>query len=150
MAAQGLLEGPPSGALTETLAESSEDLEQEDFDDEDWAVDNAEEEEDDEIEGAAAGGACVGQDGWDTDFANRMYKCAVKNAGSAKGSGKCMAKKQGVSKSCGRCMGKFIHCSIECSRQCCRGKCMHKSECKHCSLSKCDPAFYSCAGVHTP
>merc|ERR1712085_202559 len=72
-----------------------------------------------DLDAEAVENACVDQPGWDTDFSDRMYKCALKNLGNAKKGGKCMAEKQGVSRDCGGCMGKLMKCSKPCARKCC-------------------------------
>jgi len=99
---------------------------------------------------AAKGGACVDEKGWDKDFANRMYRCAMKTGVNARKAGKCMARKQGVSHACGSCMGKLMKCSVSCASQCCSGKCMQKGKCKRCTARKCNSSFFKCAGVQAP
>jgi len=99
---------------------------------------------------AAKGGACVDEKGWDKDFANRMYNCAVKTGVNPRKGGKCMARKQGVSHACGYCMGKLMKCSVKCASQCCNGKCMHKGKCTRCTARKCNGSFFKCAGVNAP
>merc|ERR1712238_77669 len=53
-----------------------------------------------DLDAEAVENACVNQTGWDTDFSNRMYTCAIKNGGNAKKGGKCMSETQGVSRDC--------------------------------------------------
>merc|ERR1712194_805239 len=103
-----------------------------------------------EVEAEAKGGACVDEKGWDKDFANRMYNCAVKTGVNPRKGGKCMARKQGVSHACGYCMGKLMKCSVKCASQCCNGKCMHKGKCTRCTARKCNGSFFKCAGVNAP
>merc|ERR1712151_462889 len=115
---------------------------------------SAEAEDNQEMPDASAtstkGGACVDEKGWDKDFANRMYKCAVKTGVNPRKGGRCMARKQGVSHACGSCMGKLMKCSVKCASKCCNGKCMHKDKCKRCSAKKCNASFFKCAGVMPP
>merc|ERR1712194_511532 len=47
--------------------------------------------DDPDLDAEAVDNACVNQTGWDTDFSNRMYTCAIKNGGNAKKGGKCMS-----------------------------------------------------------
>lgn len=117
---------------------------------EDNDVDSATEEDVTLEAEAAKGGACVDQKGWDRDFANRMYKCAVKTGVDPRKGGRCMARKQGVSQACGYCMGKHMKCSVKCASQCCNGKCMRSRKCKRCSARKCNRSFKKCAGVDAP
>merc|ERR1712194_757384 len=102
-----------------------------------------------DLDAEAVENACVDQPGWDTDFSDRMYKCALKNLGNAKKGGKCMAEKQGVSRECGGCMGKLMKCSKPCARKCCSGKCMQKGRCKKCVRSHCASSFKKCASPPT-
>merc|ERR1711957_662551 len=97
---------------------------------------------------SAWGGACVGQHGWNTDFAHRMYQCGLASGGQQPAAGTCMAGKQHVSGSCGRCLGDLIHCGMQCISECCLGNCPHSSACRSCNARKCNPAFTSCAGVN--
>jgi len=98
----------------------------------------------------ATGGACVGQTGWDVDFARRAYSCAFRSMGRAYGSGRCMAKKQHVSNECGICMGNLIHCGTQCVRECCYGRCAEVAKCVDCGNRHCRQGFLDCAGVDTP
>jgi len=103
------------------------------------------------LEGEVAkAGACVDEKGWDRDFANRMYRCAVKTGVNPRKGGRCMARKQGISQACGYCMGKLMKCSVQCASQCCNGKCMQKGKCKRCTARKCNRSFFKCAGVQAP
>merc|ERR1711957_867142 len=80
--------------------------------------------DDPDLDAEAVENACVNQTGWDTDFSNRMYTCAIKNGGNAKKGGKCMSETQGVSRDCGRCLGRLMKCSRgsrPCARKCCSG-----------------------------
>merc|ERR1712151_122523 len=99
---------------------------------------------------AAKEGACVGEKGWDKDFAKRMYNCAVKTGVNPRKGGRCMARKQRVSQACGYCMGKLMKCSVKCASKCCNGKCMHSGRCKRCTARKCNRSFKQCAGVDAP
>merc|ERR1712194_897248 len=93
------------------------------------------------------GGACVGQHGWNTDFAHRMYQCGIASGGQQPAAGSCMARKQQVSGSCGVCLGNLIHCGMGCISECCLGNCPYSSQCRSCNARKCNPAFSQCAGV---
>merc|ERR1711865_1027167 len=106
--------------------------------------------DDPDLDAEAVENACVNQTGWDTDFSNRMYTCAIKNGGNAKKGGKCMSETQGVSGDCGRCLGRLMKCSRPCARKCCSGKCMEKPKCKKCVSSRCASSFKNCAGVDAP
>lgn len=103
-----------------------------------------------DLDAQAVENACVNQTGWDKDFENRMYTCAVKHSGNAKKGGKCMSEKQGVSRDCGRCMGKLMRCSVRCATKCCAGKCMKKWKCRKCVRGRCAASFEKCAGVDAP
>jgi len=111
---------------------------------------------DDEFDGEteAVENACVDQPGWNTDFSNRMYDCAIQNGGNAKKDGTCMAEKQGVSRDCGRCMERLMRCSVKCAAE---YKCslllmgrMKKGKCNKCVRSRCASSFKKCAGVADP
>jgi len=99
---------------------------------------------------ATQGGACIGQTGWDTDFAARSYRCGLKTMGSAWWAGRCMARWQGVPQACGRCMGDLIHCGLKCVRPCCYGKCYETEKCVACGVEHCHQPFIACAGVKPP
>lgn len=98
----------------------------------------------------AAGGACVGQTGWDTDFGARAYSCAFRTMANAERSGRCMAHWQGVSDECGKCMGYLINCGLNCKRECCFGRCYKEQNCITCGAQHCGQDFLECAGVPPP
>jgi len=143
-------------ALEEAVAEPANGTAEEESAEEEAPEEDTEAMEEDtmgddtEGQSASAGGACEGQDGWDRDFAHRMYDCAVKTGVNPRKGGRCMAKKQHVSYACGSCMGKYMKCSVKCASKCCNGKCLHSSKCRSCTASKCDRSFFRCAGVHAP
>merc|ERR1712012_662962 len=89
----------------------------------------------------AAGGACVGQTGWDIDFGNRAYSCAFRTMANAYRSGRCMARRQHVSNECGACMGYLIHCGLQCKRVCCFGRCHQAEKCVACGAEHCSKGF---------
>merc|ERR1712039_316980 len=97
---------------------------------------------------SAWAGACVGQHGWNNDFANHMYQCGLESVGQQPAAGVCMARKQHVSAACGKCMGDLIHCGMQCISECCLGHCPHSNACRTCNAQKCNPSFFSCAGVN--
>merc|ERR1711957_361613 len=99
---------------------------------------------------AMGGSACVGQNGWDVDFAGRAYRCAFTTMGNAWRSGRCMASRQGVSSECGACMGQLLHCGTSCVRPCCYGRCTDAPKCIECGNDNCRDDFIKCAGVDTP
>jgi len=99
---------------------------------------------------ALGGSACVGQTGWDVDFASHSYRCAFTSMANAYRSGRCMASKQGVSYECGACIGQLIHCGTKCVRECCYGRCTDKPTCVECGNRYCAEDFKNCAGVDTP
>merc|ERR1711997_1433179 len=99
---------------------------------------------------STTGGACVGQNGWDMDFAQRAYKCGLRSMANAYRSGVCMAKKQHVSVECGACIGELIHCGLHCAHECCLGKCFTNENCLVCQTTFCHEGFVTCAGVPPP
>jgi len=98
----------------------------------------------------AAGGACVGQTGWDKDFAKHAYSCGFRSMGNAYRSGRCMAKTQHVSNECGTCIGNLIHCGMKCVRECCYGRCYNSGACVACGDRNCRASFMDCSGVAPP
>jgi len=114
------------------------------------SVEMSDDEVDALIAAEAAGGACVNQQGWDEDFANRAYRCAFKTLGNAWRAGRCMASWQHVSSECGTCMGELIHCGKKCIHECCYGRCNADAKCVECSQRNCAASFTACAGVPPP
>merc|ERR1712151_250768 len=114
------------------------------------SVEMSDDEVDALIAAEAAGGACVNQQGWDEDFANRAYRCAFKTLGNAWRAGRCMASWQHVSSECGTCMGELIHCGKKCIHECCYGRCNADEKCVACSERNCAASFTACAGVPPP
>jgi len=96
------------------------------------------------------GSACVGQQGWDYDFANRLFGCGMRHLGVMPGCGRCMARRQRVSQACGACLGRLISCGKGCIWQCCAGRCLGRRACDKCNQRKCVPSFRNCAGVSPP
>merc|ERR1719469_1063068 len=94
--------------------------------------------------------ACVGQAGWDTNFASHCYECGFRNMANAYRSGRCMADKQGVSLQCGSCIGQLIHCGTNCIHECCFGHCFSRPSCTACQEKNCNQAFFECSGVYPP
>merc|ERR1711957_570936 len=99
---------------------------------------------------AMGGSACVGQNGWDVDFAGRAYRCAFTTMGNAWRSGRCMASRQGVSSECGSCMGQLLHCGTQCASPCGYGRHVDAPKCIECGRRLCRDDFIQCAGVDTP
>jgi len=96
------------------------------------------------------GSACVGQAGWDADFANRLFGCGMRHLGVMPGCGRCMARRQRVSQACGACLGRLISCGKGCIWQCCAGRCLGRRACARCNERKCVPSFRACSGVEPP
>jgi len=98
----------------------------------------------------AAGGACLGQVGWDKDFTKHAYRCALRSMANAYRSGVCMAQVQHVSGQCGACMGWLVHCGTKCMRECCYGRCSQAATCVECGDRNCGQGFTECAGYAPP